>query len=166
MRSTRLRGLWRAGAAGAWLLLAACATGPSPGDTQIRERLAAIRTAILARQPEGIVRWGTEDWTMVDAAGQSFDRAAYLVRVRGLFERLEAIESLDTRIDRLALAGDRAVVELTQTMVRRERDAAGRVTRAQVRYREAQDWVRVAGEWRMRQVRFVGAMERLGLDVK
>lgn len=166
MRSTMQRWPRWTGAVVGLLLLAACATGPAPGEGQIRERLAAIRVAILARQPEGIVRWATDDWTMVDATGQTFDQAAYLVRVRGLFERLEAIEALDTRIDRVALAGDRAAVELTQTMVRRERDAAGQVARVQVRYREAQDWVRVAGEWRMRQVRFVGALERTALDAK
>lgn len=147
--------------AAAVALFTGCTTVARRGEEQIRERLFAIRAAILAKDAGGIVRWGSDDWTFVDQAGQTFDRAAYLVRVKGLFDRVVSIDSLETRIDRIAIQGDEAHVEITQTMERHEREtAAGLVQHVRLRYREAQIWVWVGQEWRVRRVAFTGVPER------
>lgn len=150
---------------GSLLLVAAgCATAHSTAETQIRARLASIRSAILAREPEGIVRWGTADWTFTGPDGKAFDRTAYLVRTRDLFARVVSIDALDTHVDLVDVQGDAATVEITQTMRRHERDAAtGRVAHLQLRYRERQAWLRAADGWRVRSVSFLGPPERLEL---
>lgn len=146
-------------------LAAGCSSPAERGETQIRERIASIRAAILARQPEGIVRWGTDDWSFTGPDGKTFDRAAYLERTRGLMERIVAVDSLDTHVDRIALIGATAEVEITQTMERRERDpATGQVTRLRLRYRERHDWVRATDGWRVRRVAFLGPPERTVLE--
>lgn len=150
-------------------LLAVLATGcvaPAPSaEAQIRERIFSIRDAIRAREPEGIVRWGTPDWSFTGADGQRFDRAAYLVRVRGLLARTVTLDSLETTIDRLEVRGDGAGVEITQQMERHERDAAdGHVLHLKLRYREHHDWVKAADGWRVRTVRFIGTPERTVLE--
>lgn len=143
------------------VLFTGCATAARRGEEQIRERLFAIRAAILAKDAGGIVRWGSDDWTFVDQTGQTFDRTAYLVRVKGLFDRVVSIDSLETHIDRIAIQGNEAQVEVTQTMERHEREAAtGLVQHVRLRYREAQVWVWVGQEWRVRRVAFVGLPER------
>lgn len=143
------------------VLFTGCSTAVQRGEGQIRERLFSIRAAILAKDASGIVRWGTDDWTFVDQAGQAFDRAAYLVRAKGLFDRIVAVDALDTHIDRIAIQGAEAQVEITQTMERHEREAgSGRVQHVRLRYREAQTWVLVTEEWRVRRVAFVGVPER------
>lgn len=150
-----------------WLVaaLAGCTTNlcaPAAAEAQIRERIESIRLSILAKSADGIVRWGTADWSFTGGDGQTYDRAGYLRRTAGLFARIEQIESLDTVIDRVAVRRDEAEVELTQTMVRRERPAeSGGAKRWWLRYREHQVWVfRGADGWRVRRVEFVGAPER------
>ena len=167
-------GPWR------WLVLAAgvAAAGYATGgpesaarqaEAQIRERIASIREAILAKRAEGIVQWGTTDWSFAPGDGKTYDRAAYLQRAKDLFARTVAIESLETVVDRVAVAGATAEVEITQTMVRRERPADrpvdGPVTRVRLYYRERQAWVRAAaGDWRVRRVEFIAPAERRELD--
>lgn len=147
----------------ALLVMTGCMTLPSP-ETEIRSRLASIRTAILARNADGIVHWGTPDWTLVAADGTSHTRDSYLVRARALFERIEKVDSLETAVDRLDVRGDTAEMEITQTMVRHERDAAtARRLHLRLRYRERQTWVKTADGWRVRQVLFLGQPERTEL---
>jgi ketosteroid isomerase-like protein len=132
---------------------------------QIRERILSIRDAIRAREPEGIVRWGTLDWTFTGPDGQSYDRAAYLERARRLFAQLVSLDSLETAIDRVDVRGEVAEVEITQQLERHERDPqTGRVLHVRLRYREHHDWMRTADGWRVRAVRFLGAPERTLLD--
>lgn len=140
----------------------ACTTPPADADAaQIRERIASIRTAILARQPEGIVHWGTPDWTFTGPDGTTVDRTAYLARARTLFTRITAVDSLDTQVDRVAVHGDTADVEITQTMRRHEQGPEpGAVSDVWIRYRERHDWVRTADGWRVRRVAFLGTPER------
>lgn len=127
---------------------------------QIPSRLGDIRAAILARNAEGIVRWGTEGWHVVERSGAVVEREAYLARTRALFARIE-IESLDTQIDLIDTAGKDATVEITQTMVRRERDAAtGKSSRWRVHYRERQRWTLSSDGWRVAQVAFIGDSDR------
>jgi len=146
------------------LWLAACTTGPGAAEAQIRDRILSIRDAIRAKQPEGIIRWGTPDWTFTGPDGKDFDRAAYLVRARGLFERIVTLDSLETTIDRVELKADAAEVEITQVMERHERDpATGRVLHLRLCYREHHDWVKTDDGWRVRRVRFLGAPERTEL---
>lgn len=146
------------------LLLGACSTGPGAAEAQIRERIISIRDAIRVKAPEGIIHWGTPDWTFTGPDGKDFDRAAYLVRARGLFERIVTLDSLETTIDRLEVKGAAAVVEITQVMERHERDpATGRVLHLRLRYREHHDWVKTDDGWRVRRVRFLGAPERTDL---
>lgn len=165
-----LRVGWLAGLVSGWgwLLLMGCVAANGPGqspEAQIRERVASIREAILAKSASGIVRWGTADWSFAPADGQSYDRDAYLRRTEALFARIEEIESLETRVDRVTVHDEVAEVEITQTMVRRERPADrprdGKVSRVWLHYREHQMWVRVApGDWRVRRVEFMGVPER------
>ena len=121
------------------LAFAGCSTSPAAaptGEAQIRERIASIRASILAKNPDGIVAWGTPDWSFTGPDAKTYDRAAYLVRTRGLMDRLVAVHSLDTAVDKVEFHGDTADVELTQTMERSEKDAAsGVVTRVWLRYR-------------------------------
>jgi hypothetical protein len=125
-----------------FILLAAGLVGCSQlsAEKQIRERIAAIREAILAERPEGIIEFGTPDWRFDTPDRKTFDRAAYLERTRKLFAEID-VESLDTRIDRIDHFGERAEVSLTQTLVRVETDAAGARTRWKIKYRETQEWV-------------------------
>ena len=144
--------------------LVACQSGPAAAEAQIRERIFSIRDAIRAKQPEGIIRWGTPDWTFTGPDGKAFDRAAYLERARGMFARTVSLDSLETTVDKVTIAGGTAEVEITQRMERHERDAAsGRVLHLRLRYREHHDWVRTSDGWRVRQVRFLGAPERTEL---
>ncbi len=144
-------------------LLAACLASPlaaQEAGEQIPTRLADIRAAILARNAEGIVRWGTEGWHVVDRSGAIVDREAYLTRTRALFARIE-IESLDTKIDRIDANGKEATVEITQTMVRREKDpTTGKTQRWRVHYRERQQWTLGPDGWRVAQVAFIGDSDR------
>lgn len=141
--------------------LAACVTPAERSRAEIRERILSIRDAIRARQPEGIIRWGTDDWSFTGPDGKSLDRAAYLVRARGLFERTVSLDSLETTIDRIDLHGDAADVEITQRLERHERDpATGAVQHVRLLYREHHAWVRTADGWRVRSVRFLGAPVR------
>lgn len=127
---------------------------------QIPLRLADIRSAILAKNAEGIVRWGTESWHVIERSGAIVEREAYLARTRALFARIE-IESLNTQIDLIDAAGKDATVEITQTMVRREKDAAtGKSTRWRVHYRERQRWTLSSDGWRVAQVAFIGDSDR------
>ena len=143
------------------LLLTSCISPVQQDDNQIRERIASIRTAILALQQEGIVRWGTSDWSFTGPDGKSFNQASYLIRTRGLFARVVTIDSLDTHVDRLDVQGDTAAVEITQTMVRHEREAAtGKILHLHLRYRESHTWVRTDDGWRVRRVAFIGTPER------
>jgi len=140
---------------------AGCATPAQRAEAQIRERIMSIRDAIRARQAEGIVRWGTADWSFTGPDGKALDRAAYLIRARGLFERITALDSLETTVERVDIRGDSAEVEITQRMERHERDSAtGRVDHVRLRYREHHDWLRAADGWRVRAVRFIGTPER------
>ncbi len=146
-------------------LLAGCVLMAPRAEDQIRERIYSIRDSIRAKQAEGIVRWGTDDWSFTGPDGRRYDRAAYLVRARGLFERTVSVDSLETAVDRIELRGDRAEVEITQRMERHERDpATGGVQHVRLLYREHHDWVKGADGWRVRTVRFLGAPERTVLD--
>lgn len=124
----------------------------NPDETQIRDRIASIRTAILAKDVEGIFRWGTPDWRFHAPDGKTYDRDAYRERTTKLFSTVE-IESLDTEIFHVALSGVHAEVGLRQTMVRAENSASGTRVRWRVKYTEAQEWVRVADGWRVASVR-------------
>lgn len=134
-------------------------------EAQIRERIASIRAAILARQPEGIVAWGTDDWAFTGPDGVAVDKAAYLVRARALMARVDAVDALTTDVDRLDVHGTTADVEITQHQERHERDAAtGAVTHLRLRYREHHVWVLTADGWRVRRVTFIGTPERTVLN--
>lgn len=149
-------------------LLAGCVhSGAGAAADEIRAHIREIRGAILAKDAVGIVRFGTAGWRFTGPEGTTYDRAAYLARTTALFARIEAIESLDTHIDRIDVSGDRADVELTQTMIRRERGEAGgagetggAVTRVWLRYREHHVWRRLPEGWRVASVAFLGAPER------
>ncbi len=148
----------------ALLGLAACVAGPAAAEAQIRERILSIRDAIRAKQPAGIIRWGTPDWLFTGPDGKDYDRAAYLERAKGLFGRIVTLDSLETTIDKVVVSKDTADVEITQVMERHERDpATGRVLHLRLRYREHHDWVRTDDGWRVRRVRFLGAPERTEL---
>lgn len=135
--------------------------GADHDSAEIRSRIASIREAILVKSAAGIVRDSTDDYALVGADGVRVDRAAFVTRTEALFARVLAIESLETAVDRIALTGDRAVVEITQTMVRRERPAAGgSPVRLWLRYREQHTWVRTAKGWQVREVLFLGTPER------
>lgn len=139
----------------------ACVSSPEKAEAQIRERIFSIRDAIRAKQPEGIVRWGTPEWSFTGADGKTFDRESYLVRARGLFAGLISLDSLETSVDRVEVQGDTAEVEITQVMERHERNpATGHVEHVRLRYRERQEWVRASDGWRVRSVAFLGVPER------
>lgn len=150
------------------LMFAGCAatgagSGISAGDRQeISDRIAAIRDAILAKSAAGIVRDATPDYAFTGADGVTFDREGFVRRTEGLFARVVAIESLDTHVDSIAAQPDgSAAVEITQTMVRREKAAdTGAITRLWLRYREQHTWVRATGQWRVKRVQFIGTPER------
>lgn len=153
------------------LCLGGCSTSPrglpSPEADQqeIATKIAGIREAILAKSAAGIVQSGTADWQFTGPDGVSFDRAGFIVRTEALFARIVAIESLETHVDRIVLAGANAAeVEITQTMVRSERAAGtGTVARFRIRYREHHTWVRTPDGWRVRRVQFIGTPERTPL---
>jgi hypothetical protein len=151
--------------------LAGCqATAPSsaaPSDpagarAEISGRIVGIRDAILARSAAGIVAPGTADWTFTGPDGATLDRVAFIARTEALFARIVTLESLTTEIDRIAfVAAATADVELTQTMVRTERGAAGAPdARLWLRYRERHRWVKTDTGWRVRTVAFIGTPER------
>lgn len=128
---------------------------------EIRSRIAAIREAILIKSAAGIVRDSTNDYALVGTDGIRMDRTAFVTRTEALFARIIAIESLETTVDRIAITGDRAIAEITQTMVRRERPAAGgEPVRLWLRYREQHAWVRTNKGWQVREVLFLGTPER------
>ena len=143
--------------------VAGCATTTEHAEAQIRERIFSIRDAIRAKEPEGIVRWGTPDWSFTGPDGKTFDREKYLVRARGLFAGLVSLDSLETTVDRVEVDEKRgaAEVEITQVMERHERNATtGQVEHVRLRYRERHMWVRASDGWRVRRVAFLGAPER------
>ncbi|PAW61063.1 MAG: hypothetical protein B9S34_16570 [Opitutia bacterium Tous-C1TDCM] len=135
---------------------------PAGVRVEISGRIAGIRDAILARSAAGIVAPGTADWTFTGPDGATLDRAAFVARTETLFARIVSIESLDTTVDRIAFAdAATAEVEITQTMVRTERGAAGAPdTRLWLRYRERHRWVHTDAGWRVRSVAFIGTPER------
>ena len=142
-------------------LVAGCATPPQRAEAQIRERIFSIRDSIRLKQAEGIVRWGTADWTFTGPDGKIFDRAAYLVRARTLFERIPLLDCLETSIDQVDVRGDVAEVKITQLMERHERDpVTGQIVHVRLRYREHHDWLKADDGWRVRSVRFIGTPER------
>lgn len=154
-----------------WLFMigmAGCAVSPltpigaDAAQAEIRSRIGAIREAILGKSAAGIIRDATPDWTFTGADGVTFDRAGYLKRTETLFARVEAIESLETKVVRIDfVASAEAEVEIAQAMVRIERDATtGARTRLALRYRERQQWVRTAEGWKVRRVQFIGTPER------
>lgn len=144
------------------VLLAACANGLTFGsDREIRDRIGQIRAAILAKRAEGIVEFGTPDWTFHGSDGKAYDRTGYLERTRALFERVE-IESLQTKITSVDIDGARATVQLRQTMVRTETDAAGGRARWKVVYLEGQEWVKTSRGWLVARVQvFTPKREKL-----
>ena len=129
---------------------------------QIRTRIAAIRDSILRKSAAGIVHYGTPDWSFTGADGVTFDRAGFITRTEALFARVEAIESLETAVDRLDFTdASHAEVEITQTMVRREKAAdTSAVTRLYLRYRERHTWVSTDDGWKVQRVLFIGTPER------
>ena len=146
---------------------AACAGRRPAPDRQIRERLASIRTAILEKNADGIVRWGTDDWQFVGADGRAAGKADYVASARALMARIVAIDRLDTTVDRIDVHGDTADVGITQAMERRERvPATGAVQRLRLRYREQQQWVLAADGWRVRRVALAGPAERTVLPIE
>ena len=156
------------------LLVVGCVqAGRGGAEDEIGAHLRAIRSAIVAKDAAGIVRYGTADWHFTGPDGKTYDRSAYLARTRALFARIEAIESLDTHVDRIEVSGDRADVELTQTMIRRERGEAdgaggssGAVARVWLRYREHHVWRHLPEGWRVESVAFLGAPERRVLPAR
>jgi len=136
------------------LLLGGCAgfmRVMNPEEAQIRERIASIRIAILAKNVEGVFRWGTPDWRFKAPDGKIYDRDAYRERTTKLFAAIE-IESLETEVFRVSIQDAHAEVGLNQTMVRAETDASGARVRWLVKYSEAQEWVRVVDGWRVARV--------------
>lgn len=129
---------------------------------QIRARIAAIRDSILKKSAAGIVYSGTPDWSFTGADGVTFDRAGFITRTEALFARVEAVESLDTAVDRIDfIDASHATVEITQTMVRREKSAdTGAITRLYLRYRERHAWVSTDDGWKVQRVQFIGTPER------
>ena len=128
---------------------------------QIRTRIVGIRDSILARSAEGIVRDSTDDWSFTGPDGVKFDRVGFIVRTKALFARVTAIESLDTAVDQIVLGRDTADVEITQTMVRQEKDPTTQVvTRLWLRYREKHRWVKTSRGWCVQSVSFIGTPER------
>jgi len=147
------------------VLLGGCAAFGPRAEDQITARIFSIRDAIRAQQAEGIVRWGTADWSFAGPDGKVYDRAAYLERARGLFARIVTLDALETHIDRLEVNGRSAAVEITQTMERHERDAAsGQILHLRLRYRERHAWTETADGWRVRSVAFIGTPERTVLE--
>ncbi|MEI6670040.1 MAG: nuclear transport factor 2 family protein [Acidobacteriota bacterium] len=141
--------------------LVACGSSRTRDENQIRERIASIRTAIVAKQAEGIVRWGTDDWTFTGPDATAYDKTAYLARTQALMARIVNVDALDTHVDRIDLRGDTADVEITQTMERHERDAStANVLHVRLRYREHHVWVRASDGWRVKSVSFIGTPER------
>jgi ketosteroid isomerase-like protein len=139
--------------AGALLALALAGCAAPRAEDLIRERLMAIRAAILAERVEGIFEFGTPDWAFVAPDGTRFDRTSYRARTEQLFARI-GIESLDTAVESVRVRDGRAEVRLVQTMVRTETGADGRAARVRVRYAEVQDWVDTPGRgWLVAQVR-------------
>jgi ketosteroid isomerase-like protein len=108
-------------------------------ERQIRDRIAAIREAILAERVDGIFEFGTPDWVFVAPDGKNYDRDAYRGRTTKLFAEV-TIESLATEVTSISPDGPRAEVWIRQTMVREEADPAGGRARWQVSYRERQEW--------------------------
>jgi hypothetical protein len=158
--------LVRAGAAAFLVAVATPLTilGARP-EQQIRDRIDSIRRAIIARQAEGIVRWGTDDWSFTGPDGVSVDKAAYLIRARALMDRIVTVDALDTTVDRIDIHGRTADVEITQVMERHERDPEhGTVVHLKLRYREHHEWVRASDGWRVKTVSFIGAPERTVLS--
>ncbi len=135
---------------------------PAGARAEISGRIAGIRDAILARSAAGIVAPGTADWTFTGPDGATLDRTAFVARTEALFARIVSIESLDTAVDRIAFVDATAAdVEITQTMVRTERGAAGAPdARLWLRYRERHRWVKTDTGWRVRSVAFIGTPER------
>ena len=143
------------------VLLAACVSTDDSGQSEIRERIFFIRDAIRVKQAEGIVRWGTDDWSFTGPDGKSFDRAGYLARAVDLFARIVSIDSLETTVDSIAIDGATAAVEITQRMERHERNAAsGQIERVKLLYRERHEWRKTGDGWRVRSVRFIGVPQR------
>lgn len=135
------------------------AVAPTPDPAQIRVRLEEIRSAIVQKNAAGIVRYATNDWVFRTPDGATYDRAAYLRRAEGMFATMD-IESLDTRVESVAVAGDgRARVAISQLMVRRER-VDGREQRVRLSYAERQTWVWKAAEWRVSRVEIVAPATR------
>ncbi len=142
-------------------LLTGCMTQVRRDEMQIRERVFSIRDAIRAKEADGIVRWGTDDWSFTGPDGKSFDKLGYLVRVRGLFERTVSVDSLETTLDTIEIRGSTATIEISQLMERSERnEATGKVEHLRLRYRERHEWMKAADGWRVRSVRFIGIPER------
>lgn len=138
--------------------------GATADRAEIESRIASIRDSILARRAEGIVRYGTDDWSFTGPDGVTFNRASYLVRAEALFARVPVIESLETKIDRLVTAAATAEVEITQTMVRREIDPATKTeSRVWLRYREKHLWLKTDRGWCVQRVAFLGTPERQAL---
>lgn len=137
------------------------AVGSDDAQQQIRTRIASIRDSILARSADGIVRDGTDDWSFTGPDGVKFDRAGFIVRTKALFARVTVIESLETAVDQIVLGRDTADVEITQTMVRQEKDPTTQaVTRLWLRYREKHRWVKTSRGWCVQNVAFIGSPER------
>jgi hypothetical protein len=135
------------------LLLPGCGSSSAGGGArEIRARIAAMRDAILAERPEGIVQFATPDWTFHAPDGRAYDRAAYLERTGKFFRDIE-IESLQTAVLSIDVARERAEVQLKQTLVRVETDAAGVRARWRVTYRETQEWVHSSRGWLVARVR-------------
>jgi ketosteroid isomerase-like protein len=143
------------------LLLAACVTPVESGEREIRERIFSIRDAIRVKNAEGVVHWGTDDWSFTGPDGKSFDRPGYLARTRELFTRIVSIDSLETTIDSIAIDGATAAVEITQRMERQERNGTtGLIERVRLLYRERHEWRKTGDGWRVRAVRFIGTLQR------
>ena len=135
--------------------------GAKADRAEIENRIASIRDSIRARKAEGIVHYGTADWSFTGPDGVTFNRASYLVRAEALFARVPVIESLETKIDRLVTTVTTAEVEITQTMVRREIDPATKAeSRVWLRYREQHLWLKTDRGWCVQRVAFLGAPER------
>ena len=153
-------------AIGCAVALAGCAglaQALNPDEAQIRDRIASIRTAILAKEVEGIFRWGTRDWTFKTPDGKTFDRAAYRERTAKMFAQVQ-IESLETEVRSVTISENHADVWLQQTMVRTETAADGTRTRWRVIYPESHEWVKVADGWRVSRVAIL-SMKREALPL-
>lgn len=146
--------------------LAGCANTNEPvrqlgEEAQIHYRVSTIREALRARNAAEMLRYAAPDWSYVGPDKVKLGRAAFLARTSAALAQVVAVESVELKVDRLVMEGKTTWVNLTQTTVWSEREAAtGRVVRVWQQSAERQEWVREPDGWFLRLMETVGAPVR------